>query len=173
MSVGMCKKLFKLLRSCLIGYLSPGERPDWFDFLLTDLNLTPSEYTKYEEYHDLLHKQNCIEWDNLLRAKFSKRWKTFQRRYERRQTYIRASQDNPYDKPKKKKQKKDRFQTFFADVMTAAKEELWKERNQHQHKPDDKRQSAAEAKTDMTISNMYQEYNKVLPNDLISQSMSN
>ena len=50
--------------------------------------------------------------------------------------------------------------------MTAAKEELWKERNQHRHKPDDKKQSAAEAKADMTISNMYLEYNKVLPNDV-------
>ena len=50
--------------------------------------------------------------------------------------------------------------------MTAANEELWKERNQHRHKPEDKKQSAAEAKADMTISNMYLEYNKVLPNDV-------
>ena len=50
--------------------------------------------------------------------------------------------------------------------MKAAKEELQKERNQHQHQPEDKRQSAAESKADMTISNMYQEYNKFIPDDV-------
>ena len=114
-----------------------------------------------------MHKQSQIGWDNLLRGKFSKKWGIFQRRYEKRQAYRKAARDNPYDKPiGAKKRKKDRFQTFFADIMTAAKEELWKERNKHRHKPDDKKQSAAEAKADMTISNMYLEYNKVLPNDV-------
>ena len=102
-----------------------------------------------------------------MRGKFSKKWGIFQRLYEKRQAYRKAARDNPYDKPiGAKKKKKDRFQTFFADIMTASKEELWKERNQHRHKPDDKKQSAAEAKADMTISNMYLEYNKVLPNDV-------
>ena len=130
LSVGMCKKLFKLFRCCLLGYLAPGERPDLFDFLLTDLKLTSTEYVKYEEYHDLLHKQSQIGWDNLLRGKFSKKWGTFQRCYEQQQAYRRVVRDNPYDKPiGTKKKKRYRFQTFFADIITAAKEELWKESN--------------------------------------------
>ena len=69
MSVGMCTKLFKLFMSYLIRYSSTIECPDWFDFLLKELHLTPSEYTKYEEYHDLLHEKSRIEWDNFLRGK--------------------------------------------------------------------------------------------------------
>ena len=68
----MCKKLFKLFRICVIGYLSPGECPDCPAFLLKNLYLTPSEHTKYDEYNDLLHEQSLIGWDNLLRGKFSK-----------------------------------------------------------------------------------------------------
>ena len=50
--------------------------------------------------------------------------------------------------------------------MTAAKEELWKERNKHCYQSENRQQSAAEAKADMTISNMYQNYNKVFPKDV-------
>ena len=50
--------------------------------------------------------------------------------------------------------------------MTAAKEELWKERNKHRHQTEFKRQSETEAKADMIISNIYQEYNKILTDDV-------
>ena len=56
--------------------------------------------------------------------------------------------------------------THSSDVITAAKEELWKERNKKRHQPENKHQSSAEAKADMKISNMYQDYNKVLPDDV-------
>ena len=101
----------------------------------------------------------------MLRGKFLSLWRKYQDQYEKKNHFReRICPQNPYIKITPRK-KTNRFQTFFFDVLTAAKEELWKARNQHRHCPEDMRQSNAAEKAEMEIIQLYEKETTILDCD--------
>jgi hypothetical protein len=93
-----------------------------------------------ERYSLLIDEQLLIGWDNLLRGKFSKQWKTQQRAFKNREKLRdprayernrrrkkRAEEKNKGKNNSKKKNKTEDFHSFFQSIVPHIKE-IWKDR---------------------------------------------
>jgi hypothetical protein len=91
----------------------------------------------YERYDLLIDEQTVIEWDNLLRGKFSKQWRIQQKAYVTRRklrnpflyekTQRRKARESAKNKNKKKKSKTEDFHAFFQAIIPII-QEIWTDR---------------------------------------------
>jgi hypothetical protein len=109
---------------------------------VTDAMLRIRGQERYEIYNLLIDEQTVIEWDNLLRGKFSKQWKIQQKAYvtrrklrnpflyektRRRKARNLAKNKNKNTKNKKKKNETEDFHAFFQAIIPIV-QEIWTDR---------------------------------------------
>ena len=134
---------------------------------------------KTRDLYLLKREQANLGWDNLLRGKFSKGWRTLQRRYELRKKYernerrVRLKRDcgkhaiNPYDADsnRNEKKKKDAFQGLIEKIFNVCEDEMWKQRNLDRHKPNNGSNYSAIIKVDREIRCLYGYRDEVCTDD--------
>ena len=127
-----------------------------------------------ERYHLLIDEQLLIGWDNLLRGKFTKQWKIYQRAYVTRVRLkhprvhaaktLNRKRDNDKDKGKRKN-KTEPFHSFFQAIIPSI-QEIWKDRCIDRNTPVKGGRIAAEYHSlIMQVTHLYTLREMVLPED--------